>query len=32
MNIFSSKNLPTTLVVTLIVLSWLGFISVMIAG
>ncbi len=29
---FSSKNLPTTLVVTLIVLSWLGFISVMIAG
>ncbi len=29
---FSSKNLPTILVVTLIVLSWLGFISVMIAG
>ncbi len=29
---FRSKNLPMTLAVALIVLSWLGFLSVMIAG
>jgi hypothetical protein len=29
---FSFQNLPMTLVVTLIVLSWLSFLSVIIAG